>query len=254
MFKALLDRVLELSKIRTTTVGDITYTKENIFRRIKAPEQVPPETLKFNNLIALVDYLDRVSVVIDPTYVEYRLKGFDIEKLFFAIMSPTEVSLMSSPDPANENIQFKFATATLSENNFRFGDYCDLEIFIIGLLSRFEPTTDRDNIIEMLAHLANEHVVQNTDDKFSQSLQVKTALTTKAQVDVKNPVTLKPFRTFREVDQPESEFILRYRSSGKIVEAALFEGDGGRWRLDAIKNIKEWLTLNTLDTKIPVIG
>lgn len=237
MLKDLLNRVLELSEIRTMTVGDITYTKENIFKRIKTPEQSPPETLQFKNLAALVDYLDRIN--------------FDIEKLFFAVMSPTEVSLMSSNDPENENEQFRFATATLSENHFGFGGYCDLEIFIIGLLSRFEPTTDRDNTIEMLAHLANEHVVQNIDDKFSQSLQVKTGLTTKSQDPVKNPVVLKPFRTFREVEQPESEFILRYRSSGKIVEAALFEGDGGRWKLDAIQNIKNWLTQKT---EIPVIG
>lgn len=236
MLKGLLDRILSLSKIRFMNIHDEYFTKEPL-RRIQKPEQIPPETLQFKNLLALVDYLDRIN--------------FNTEELFFAVMSPTEVSLMSSNDPKNENTQFRFATATLAENNFRFGDYCDLEVFIIGLLSRFEPTKDRDDAIEMLAHLANEHVVQNTDDKFSQSLQVKTALTTKAQVDVKNPVTLQPFRIFREVDQPESEFILRYRSANKLVEAALFEGDGGRWKLDAIQNIKNWLTQKT---KIPVIG
>ena len=63
-------------------------------------------------------------------------------------------------------------------------------------------------------------------------------------------VTLKPFRTFREIEQPESEFILRYQNRNGI-EAALFEGDGGCWKLDAILRIKEWLSDKT---EIPVIG
>ncbi|GAG24824.1 unnamed protein product, partial [marine sediment metagenome] len=98
---------------------------------------------------------------------------------------------------------------------------------------------------------------QNIDNKFSQSLQIKTSLTTKANVVIENPINLKPYRTFREVDQPESNFILRYidskhpqnRSGG--IEAALFEGDGGAWKLEAIQNIKNWLTEKT---EIPVIG
>ena len=237
MLKALLDRILELSEVRTYQLRDITFTKEQNFSRIRSPEQIPPQTLQFNNLAALVEYLDRID--------------FDTEKLFYAVMSPTEVSLMASNDPANDNNQFQFATATMNMGNFHFGGYSDLELFIIGLLARFEPTSDRDAVIETLAHLSNDHVIQNLDDKFSQKIKVKTGLTTKAEVEVKNPVVLKPFRTFREVDQPQSEFILRYRNRGDQVEAALFEGDGGSWKLDAIQNIKNWLTENT---KIPVIG
>jgi len=176
--------------------------------------------------------------------------GFDREKLFFAVMSPTEVSLMSSPDPANENQQFKFATAKLQVNNFQFGTWFDLETFIVNMMSLFEQTKECDALIGMMANIANEHVVQNTDDKFSQTLQVKTGLTTKANEKIENPITLKPFRTFREIEQPESEFILRYQNRSGI-EAALFEGDGGCWKLDAILRIKEWLSAKT---KIPVIG
>jgi len=43
-----------------------------------------------------------------------------------------------------------------------------------------------------------------------------------------------PFRTFLEVAQPESEFILRLDGSGQI---NLIGADGGAWKLEAVRNI-----------------
>ena len=105
----------------------------------------------------------------------------------------------------------------------------------------------------MLANLANEHVIQNIDDKFSQTLQIKEGIVRKANVEVKNPVSLGPFRTFREIQQPESNFVLRYKNlkGDTGIAAALFEGDGGRWQLDAIALIKGWLISHS---NIPVVG
>jgi hypothetical protein len=56
-------------------------------------------------------------------------------------------------------------------------------------------------------------------------------------------VTLAPYRTFREVEQPRSEFLFRLRNKApdNLPECALFEADGGRWKLDAMLTIKEWL-------------
>jgi len=233
MLKALLERTLELANIKFETIGGNVFTKDRLIR-VKDSNQHSPETLKLNNLEGLFDYVDQV----------YH------EEVFFLVTSPSMVSLMSQIDSNNDNIQFTFATAKLNTNDFNFGSWFDLETFIISLLSQFEETEERDATIETLAHLSNEHIVNNTDDKFSQKLQVKTGLTTKAEVEVKNPINLKPFRTFREIDQPESNFILRYRSRSGV-EAALFEGDGGAWKLEAIQNIKDWLTEKT---SIPVIG
>ena len=53
-------------------------------------------------------------------------------------------------------------------------------------------------------------------------------------VQVKPRVTLRPFRTFLEVAQPESEFILRLNDRGEI---NLIGADGGAWKLEAVRNI-----------------
>ena len=65
-----------------------------------------------------------------------------------------------------------------------------------------------------------------------------------AEAAVPNPVTLAPFRTFRDVAQPASLFVLRVQGGGETPNVALFEADGGAWRLAAIENIKKWLEEN----------
>ena len=66
---------------------------------------------------------------------------------------------------------------------------------------------------------------------------------------------LAPRRTFPEVDQPESPFVLLVKQSreGMMPEIALFEADGGLWKLTAIQNIKDYLKA-VLEVEVPVIG
>jgi hypothetical protein len=55
---------------------------------------------------------------------------------------------------------------------------------------------------------------------------------------VPNPIQLKPFRTFPEVDQPEGMFVLRMKTGGL---ATLIVCDGNAWKLEAVKRLREWL-------------
>ena len=55
-----------------------------------------------------------------------------------------------------------------------------------------------------------------------------------------NPVRLKPFRTFLEINQPESDFIFRMRE-GRGVECAIYEADGGAWQIEAMQRIKVYI-------------
>jgi len=62
MLKALLDGVLELAAIKPQIekIGENSYCKYGL-KRIKKPEQTPPEILIFNNLDGLAKYVERVS-------------------------------------------------------------------------------------------------------------------------------------------------------------------------------------------------
>lgn len=76
------------------------------------------------------------------------------------------------------------------------------------------------------------------DDGVSQQVVVKSGVSIEENKRTKSEYSLKPFRTFSEVSQPMSTFILRLR---KGAEAALYIADGGAWELTAIHNIRDYL-------------
>ena len=82
-----------------------------------------------------------------------------------------------------------------------------------------------------------------SDDGISQRVTVRDGVVRVNDVVIKNPVYLRPFRTFCEIDQPESPFILRIKNSdGKgVPEIALYEADGGLWKHRAIQGIQAYL-------------
>lgn len=128
--------------------------------------------------------------------------------------------------------------ATAEVPRFNYGDFYDAESFNIALQSKFLDTEDKATILQVVGNLKEDAVRTMTDDGVSQVTAVRTGVATVADVKVPNPVTLRPFRTFIEVDQPESRFIFRMREGGRC---AIFEADGGAWKLAAKKNIYNYL-------------
>ncbi len=89
----------------------------------------------------------------------------------------------------------------------------------------------------------------------SQQATARQGVATVANVDVPSPVILTPYRSFSETEQVASPFVLRLRGGGdgKLPTCALFEADGGRWKLDAIKRVRDWVG-GEVGTEIPVYG
>ena len=93
------------------------------------------------------------------------------------------------------------------------------------------------------------------DNGFAQEVAAKRGTGSLVEkVNVPNPVTLKPYRTFLEVDQPESSFVFRLSSGAenKPPLCALFDASGGALKLDAVLKIKEWL--ENQDIGLPVFA
>ena len=80
-----------------------------------------------------------------------------------------------------------------------------------------------------------------SDDGISQAVAVKAGITSKGVKELPNPVTLRPYRTFTEVEQPASAFIFRCRQDHGKMQFMLCEADGGAWRSEAMKNIKAYM-------------
>lgn len=137
---------------------------------------------------------------------------------------------------------------------FVFGTFFDRESFVIALQSRFVQDVDAAEVLRLASSLTAEAVTIAEDDGISQKVTVKQGITLKESKVVKGRVLLRPYRTFREVTQPSSEFVFRVRGgeSADVPSCALFEADGGKWKLDAVLAIKTWLEAQQLG--IPVVA
>jgi hypothetical protein len=118
------------------------------------------------------------------------------------------------------------------------GQYWEQDEFVIWLQERVQKTEARDRLLQIVSNVKEETERTSADDGVSQTVTSQAGIVRLGKVTLLNPVPLQPWRTFSEVAQPESLFVFRMR---KGPEFALFEGDGGRWQEEAMKNIREFL-------------
>ncbi|MGG5373553.1 hypothetical protein [Enterococcus sp. AZ196] len=121
---------------------------------------------------------------------------------------------------------------------FDFDYFMNTEEFNIALQSKFVSNEDREILLQVVGNVSEENVKNTGDDGVSQAVTINQGVASKADVKVPNPVLLAPYRTFLEVEQPESQFIFRMKDGPR---GAIFEADGGAWRNQAIVNIREYL-------------
>ncbi|UJW58766.1 hypothetical protein HXZ66_15730 [Bacillus sp. A116_S68] len=169
--------------------------------------------------------------------VEYLESDLDTEEnVMVHVKSPTEVACFSAVNSNKNRDMWISAKAMLP--SFYFDRFYNTEDFNIKLQSAFVQTEDRDTMLKVVGSIQEEAVKTIGDDGVSQSVTARTGVASVGNVKVPNPVLLAPFRTFIEVQQPSSEFIFRMQDGPSC---ALFEADGGAWKVTAMANIKSFL-------------
>lgn len=117
------------------------------------------------------------------------------------------------------------------------GTFMDHEEAVIQLRSLYIQNADTEYLLKLLSSVSKESKVSSKDNGVSQTVEARTGVALTTNVEVRPYVNLQPFRTFLEVAQPESMFLLRLDNDGMI---ALIEADGGVWKLEATRNIASY--------------
>lgn len=125
-------------------------------------------------------------------------------------------------------------------NEFRFDDYYDQERFLIELQANFVDNIDLTTIMRVAGNIKSGTTANYSDDGVSQKTTIKSGVEL-ADVIVPNPVKLRPYRTFAEIEQPESSYVFRIKDSERGPQFKLVEADGGLWKNVTMKKIKEYL-------------
>ena len=197
------------------------------------------EPLRLNQLSGLIDWLSA-----EGKYVQSYNKQH-LTQLMIHVVSPTEVQVIGGLD--NSGARPIFATVDAVVDVLPIGRFLSQEEMVILLQSSFQHDKkredkdgrdERDIVLQVVSNLRSSDVQQQTDDGISQTVQINSGVATAANVKVPNPVTLVPFRTFQEIEQPASKFIFRMREG---MESALFSADNSQWKVEAKQRIKDYL-------------
>lgn len=176
-------------------------------------------------------------------YLKANRDALSLELVSVHVVSPQIVTLEGPLHDIDRTRECYLKATALSLADGFLDKWLTIEQFIIGLQSRFADTPERAAVLRLFANVKTEAVKTASDDGISQVVTSRNGAVLVSEVAVPNPVTLAPYRTFREVRQPASPFVLRVQAGpqGGLPTVGLFEADGGAWRLDAVEALRGWL-------------
>lgn len=176
-------------------------------------------------------------------YIHANKDGLPLDTLVVHVVSPSTVQILG-PLADRSRTRETFVAAIASDLTEGFlGRFMPIEDFVIGLQVRFAEADDRGKVLALLSNVKHETVKTALDDGVTQVVTGRAGVTLVSDMAVPNPVLLCGVRAFRDIRQASSLFVLRVQSgkAGGLPEVALFEADGGAWRLAVIERIREWL-------------
>ena len=222
MIQKALQYLVGLKDNKTYEINGKTYS-DNPLAIIEAP-RFYRKTIQFGSLDAIVKMVKaEIADYTDGT-----------EPVFIQVKDYKRVAVFTRPD--DQERRLLPYEAECDDAEFREG-WRDQDKAIIELRSRFLPTDDTGYLLDLLSRINNDQGVRTEDNGVSQVVTVKKGVTLVGSETVKPRLTLQPFRTFREVPQPVSDFILRLDDEGRV---GIFEADGGIWKMEAKDNIRDY--------------
>ena len=224
-----VQRIADLATTNAATrqfkVHDLEYVQGTI--SLLPPPQVP--VFEVTTLDGFVNML------------EAGIDGFKVEGNVIHVVSHKSVQLITRSHSAYGKRTIHLgATPVEGVTGFPyFNNWGTQEEFVIGLQSGFQPSKDLEYLLRLASHIDAKSSVATVDNSVAQEITVRQGVAFAETVAVNPRLSLKPYRTFRELDEHASEVIFRIKDGGKL---ALFEADGGAWKIQAIGLIASWLS------------
>lgn len=223
--KAIQDSVIT----QTIDVGGNVFTTRNVFL---PPAEPQPKTLQLHTLTGFAEFINT----------------FDKSKIACIHVQDASNVWACGQIVGRHNERAYFARAVrLGAGKFPFGQYLDQEDFVIGAQAAFVPSETRAKLLSLVGNLIDEAVNNQSDNGITQKVSTRRGISLAGVDEVPNPVLLAPYRTFPEIKQPESSFVLRVQ---KGCQVALFETLNKEWELAAIQSIADFLRSKIKDVTI----
>ena len=227
MFRDMINRIVELAAPTTVEVDGAVYSNQNLlFVRDKKPMPRCIDLTGLDSICKMVrNEADHVG-----------------QQIFIQVKDYKSVNVFTALDIDEDRMYlYKCIADTPNVTTDRFMAY---EKAVIELRSLYIPNEGTKYLLQLLSSISNESKVISTDNGVTQQVEARSGIALNSMVKIEPRVTLQPFRTFVEVAQPESEFLLRINERGEI---GFFPADGGVWKLEATRNVADYFEMNLLD-------
>ena len=219
MLAKMIDRIVSLKQAQTFDIGGEHYTDGNLTRI--PPHVDRPRPISMSGLDSICKLIRTEREKVGST-------------IMVQVSSYKQVDVMTTylTDFSRNALYSAVADAPGIRTGWR-----SQEEALIELRSLFVPNAGTEYLLDLLSHMSENSTVTSKDNGVTQQVEARQGVDLKAMVAVKPRVKLIPFRTFLEVAQPESEFLLRVDKDKGV---GFFEADGGVWKLEAKSNIARY--------------
>lgn len=232
MLKEAIEKIESMAQPTIFAIGDDNFaiTTDGTAHQIR-PQIDTPDTLELNSLDALVKLIR----------TEALAKKREGNPLYITIPSHLCVKCFERPDPEKRCFRRIFYTASATDvPGWDERTSLAFEEAQIALRTRFQETPDTLYALQLLSNITAGAKLTMNDNGIATTVVSQKGIALQGNEVIRPIVKLRPYRTFQEIDQPESTFLIR------ITERAIsfIEADGGMWKLHARETIKKYLEEN----------
>lgn len=226
MLAKMIDKIVSQKETKTFEIGGQTYADSQLTRI--PPHVDRPECIEVSGLDGICKLIRTELAKLD-TVVMVQAKAHNAVEVMTTYLGDF-----------SRNMLYK---AKADAPGLRTG-FRGREVALIELRSLFIPNEGTAYLLDLLSRMTDENSVTTRDNGVTQQVEAKQGVSLNMLVDIKPRVQLQPFRTFLEIAQPESEFLIRVDPQEGI---GFFEADGGIWKLEAKKNIADYFNTHLAD-------
>lgn len=226
MLKEAIEKIVELASPVTFKTDDGSILSDVDLKKYEEPQHLQP-LLEVNSINALVNLVKSEATI-----------KYSDRKIFIEIAKYNQIICYLDSNDGERNVRNILYEANEVDVAGAPRGWIDYQSAMIKLKAQFQDTEDKVYLINLLSKIDVENGVHTEDNGMSQSVTVRTGIAAKGIENVKSICNLKPYRTFMEVEQPSSDFLIRINDNQEI---SFIEADGGMWKLAAKQTIKAYI-------------
>lgn len=227
MLKEAIEKIEQMANPSVINIEGIRYVidKDGGYTQIRSDLDVV-DTINLTSLDAMVKFITTEAVNLTDSI------------LYVTVPNHMMVRCFTSPDAEARNYRNYFYEANATDvPGWEPQMKLAYEEAQIALRTRFQPTNDTEYAIKLLSDISTGCKVTFNDNGVGTTIVTKTGVALQAATQIRPIINLRPYRTFQEVEQPASDFLIRV--SDRYI--SFTEADGGMWKLHARQTIKEYL-------------